>query len=121
MKTRVLHSTIFENEIIAASGVATSGEIAVNPAEGFFNLYVEMSGNGTCKFEASIKIGGSDYIIPVEQADIVTAHTASAGAGADGKDFYSFQVALADSVKIVATETGGVDGVVLEKVIIGWQ
>jgi len=121
MKTRVLHSTIFENETIAASGVATSGEIVVNPAEGFFNLYIEMTGSGTCKFGASILLGDGEFLVPVDQTDIVTGHTSSSGANSDGKDYYSFQVALADSVKIVATETGGVDGVVLEKVIIGWQ
>jgi len=120
-KSVVNNETVFLNETIAASGSATSQSVSIDPSEGFFNLYVEMTGDGTCKLEAAIKLGDSEFLVPVDHDDIVTAHVKTSGAGSDGKDFYSFTIGLAESVKIVATETGGVNGVVIEKAILGWQ
>ena len=120
-KSVVNIETVFLAETIAASGSATSQEIKIDPAEGYFNLYVEMTGDGTCKLEASIKLGDSDFLVPVEHNNIVTAHIKTSGAGSDGKDFYSFTAGLAEAVKIVATETGGADSIVITKAILGWQ
>ena len=113
--------TIFKDEIILASGTATSHEIELSLAEGFFSLYIEVSGSGTVKLEAEVEIGDCGFLVPVEQDDIVTTHTVSSGAGSNGKDIYTLEIVTATGLKIKATETGGANSITLDKVVLACQ
>ena len=106
---------IFDAETIAAAADSTTDAIDLNKyrPEGYFSLQVTLTGTGTAKIEYLLSNNGDDYLEPSSGEDIVTAHTATSGPGADGKDIYVFEPEMARFMKIKVTETGGATAVVV--------
>ena len=105
---------IFNAETIAAGADSTTDAIDLNKyrPEGYFSLQLTISGSGTAKVEYLLSNNGVDYMEPSSGEDIVTAHTATSGPGADGKDIYVFEPEVARFLKIKISETGGVASIV---------
>jgi hypothetical protein len=104
---------IIDNQTITASGSYTSSAIDLRvfrPA-GYFSLQVEVTGDGTAKLEYLVSNNEKDYIDPVGAEDIFSGFTKTSGNGSDGKDLQEFHPPGAKSMKIKATETGGVNSV----------
>lgn len=99
---------IFDAITVTASGIANSVPIELpHHLEGFFSLQVELTGNGTGKFEYSISNDGETYITQTATADqIVSGFTKTSGPGGDGKDIITFEPEVTKKMKIVCTETG---------------
>ena len=105
---------IFDAVTVAASADSTSDALDLkNRPEGYFSLQVTLTGTGTAKIEYLLSNNGSDYLVPSEAEDIVTAHTVASGPGADGKDIYIFEPEMTKFMKIKVTETGGANAVVV--------
>jgi len=105
---------IFDAVTVAASADSTSDALDLkNRPEGYFSLQVTLTGTGTAKIEYLLSNNGSDYLVPSEAEDIVTAHTVASGPGADGKDIYVFEPEMTKFMKIKVTETGGANAVVV--------
>lgn len=119
----VQRNEAFTAEEVAAGGSETSDAIDLRHSapNGMFSVYVELTGDGTCKLEYLLSWDGTTYITPTGASDIVTAHTVGSGPGSDGKDSYSFQPKVAPFMKIKATETGSADTVTLAKCIVAFQ
>lgn len=121
MSDGYLHTElIFNSENIAKSANSTTDAIDLNKyrPEGYFSLQVELSGSGTGKFEYLLSNNGVDYMEPATAVDIVTAHTATSGPGADGKDIYYFEPEPARFMKIKVTETGGSNSIVVTATLL---
>jgi hypothetical protein len=110
---------VFKAEAIAASGDATSGVVDMNQNQpaGYFSIYIELTGTGTAQVVYELSNDGVNYLTPVSASDIVAAHTAASGAGANGKDLYSFTPELARYIRIKITETGGANPIVVTAVL----
>jgi hypothetical protein len=80
---------------------------------GYFTLYVEVTGDGTAKFEYVLSWDGTNSIEPVGAADIATGYTKTSGEGGDGKDAVPVYPMRAPYIGIRCTETGGVSDVVI--------
>jgi hypothetical protein len=106
---------IFDAETVAAGDNAESDALDLNKfrPEGYFSLQVELTGTGTAKIEYLLSNNGDDYLEPSEGADIVLAHTAASGPGADGKDIYVFEPEVARFLKIKVSETGSANPVIV--------
>ena len=105
---------IFDAVTVAASADSTSDALDLkNRPEGYFSLQVTLTGTGTAKIEYLLSNNGSDYLVPSEAEDIVTAHTVASGPGADGKDIYIFEPEMTKFMKIKVPETGGANAVVV--------
>jgi len=111
----MITNKIFDAITIAASGVANSVPIELpHHLEGFFSLQIELTGNGTAKFEYEVSNDGETYITQTATADqIVSGFTKTSGPGSDGKDLISFEPEPAKMMKIVCTETGTSDSVTI--------
>ena len=105
---------IFAAETVTAGADSTTDAIDLkNRPEGYFSLQVTLTGSGTAKIEYSLSNNGSDYLTPSTAEPIVTAHTATSGPGADGKDIYIFEPEMSKFLKIKVTETGGASSIVV--------
>jgi len=116
MTDRYLHTElIFDTVTVAAAADSTSSAIDLNKyrPEGFFSLQVTLTGTGTAKIEHEGSNNGVDYLTPFGSIDIVTAHTATSGPGADGKHIYRFYPKPIRFLKIKVTETAGAAAVVV--------
>jgi len=108
----VITGTIFDAEVLAASGTATSSAIDLNQfkARGYFGLQYTIAGSGTVKFEYQLSNNGVTFVEPAAAVDIGSSLTA-------GNGYLSFAPACARYIQIVATETGGANGVTITGVL----
>ena len=111
---------IFDSETITAGADSTTDAIDLNKyrPEGYFSLQLTISGSGTAKVEYLLSNNGVDEMEPSSGEDIVTAHTATSGPGADGKDIYVFEPEVARFLKIKTSETGGVASIVVTATLL---
>lgn len=100
---------VFDNETIAASGVARSAVIDMEHyrVQGVFSLQVHLSGSGTGRFEYELSNNGEHFLEPASATDIKTGLTA-------GDGLYSFAPEPARYLIIKATETGTSDAIVVD-------
>jgi hypothetical protein len=98
---------IFDSEVLAASGTATSTAIDLGgiKADGFFSIQIESTGTGTLKTEYLLSNNDSaalagTYLTPGAASDITTTK-------ASGNDIVSFAPIIGDKMKIKITEDGG--------------
>lgn len=112
---------IFSSEEIAASGSAYSRIFDVSKLAGNASLQIELTGDGTGKFEW---VGTNDedaavaaFIKPNNANDIVTAFTKTDGPGGDGKHIYPFSIRLVKNMAIKVTETGGVSAIAVTAIL----
>lgn len=114
---------IIDNQTILASGVFTSKPIDVLARKlvGNITLHVELTGTGTAKFEFSqsnnfIANGpnaGGGFVKPVSGFTIGTGFTVGSGTDADGKDLFNVPMFNSQFFKIICTETGTANPVVV--------
>ena len=108
---------VFNARTIAASGSLTSQAFKLgsySDIQGYFSLHVELSGDGTGKFQAAVSNNNSNFIISSDASDdIVTAHTDVSGPGGDGIQIYQFSPITSQWIKIKVTETGGADSIIV--------
>ena len=104
---------VIDSVTIPASGSTTSDAIVLNKRAnlGYFSIQVQMTGDGTAKFEYLLSDNGTDFMEPTGASDIATDITKTSGPGSDGKDMFSFNPMVCRSLKIRATETGGANSV----------
>ena len=103
---------IFDSEVLAASGTATSAVIPLDEikSDGFFSIQFEATGSGTLTTEYQLSNNdGLDnkpgtYLTPTGASDITTAAAA-------GNDIISFNPELAKKMKIKITEAGGANSI----------
>jgi len=93
---------------IAAGGSSTSAAIPLDEyrPDGYFSIQVDLSGDGTAKFEYLLSNDEVTYIDPTGATDIGSGLTKTGGVAGDGTEHYSFSPELAKSMKIIVTETG---------------
>lgn len=104
---------IVDAQTIAATGTYTSSVIKLLNTDGYFSLQVEVTGDGTVKFEYLLSNNETDFLMPTSAIAIATGVVKTSGPGSDGKDIYSFHPPLARELKILVTETGGANSVVV--------
>lgn len=111
---------VFDGITILAGGVARSVPIELpHHMDGFFSLQIELTGDGTGKFEYSISNDGETYITQIATADqIVIDFTKTSGPASDGKDIVSFEPEVTKKMKIVCTETGTSDSMVVTATLL---
>ena len=117
----MITNKVFDAIIIAASGDATSVplDLQAYAAEGFFSLQIELTGDGTAKFEYENSNDGKTYITQSATADqIVSGFTKTSGPGSDGKDLVSFEPEPARYLRIKCTETGTADSVTITATVL---
>ena len=104
---------VIDAQTVAASGTYTSATIYLSQifANGHFSLHVELTGDGTGKFEYQLSNNNSNFVTNTGADDIVTAHTKTSGPGSDGIDIYDISPDLAAYMKIKVTETGGANNI----------
>ena len=98
---------------IAASGNSASTQIPLNGKAdlGYFSIQVQVTGDGTAKFEYQLSNNDTDYIEPASATDIATGFTKTSGPGSDGKDIFTFQPEIGERLKIKVSETGGANSI----------
>jgi len=111
---------LFTSETIAASGSATSEPFSISSFSGVISYSIKVSGSGTCKLEYLVgpTIDGN-YIEPGATAsggNIVTGLSSSSGSSGEVIDSISSPV-YADCMKLVVTETGGVNSVTVSLIV----
>ncbi len=112
MLNQVWTEKVFNSKTISSGSSEKSAEIPLYLANGNCSLQVEVTGDGTVKFEYELKNDiNADYLIPSDASAIATSITKSSGSDGNGKDHFSFSVAPAIKAKIKATETGGANSV----------
>lgn len=117
----MITNKVFDAITITASGVAKSVplDLQAYAKEGFFSLQIELTGTGTTKFEYEISNDGETYIAQIATADqIVSGFTATSGPGSDGKDIISFEPEPAKRMRIVCTEIGTSNSVVVTATLL---
>lgn len=116
----MLTNKIFDATTVIASGVANSVPIELlHHLDGFFSLQIELTGDGTAKFEYAISNDGETYVTQTAAADqIVSGFTKTSGPGGDGKDIITFEPEVARKLKIVCTETGTSDSVTVDATLL---
>gem|GEM_PF-4458583 len=112
---------IFSEEEIAKSGTAYSRIFDMIKVAGNASLQIELTGDGTAKFEW---VGTNDEDAAVAAfielngvSDIVTAFTKTSGPGANGKHIYAFDLSLTRRMAIKVTETGGANSVTITAIL----
>ncbi len=120
-KSNIRTTLIFDSETIALSATATSAVIDMGSTKpgGFFSIHVkDLTDDGTMQLTYELSADNVTYVTPSSASDIVTAHTKTTGPGSDGEDLYSFTPELARYMRIIATETGGANAIVVTAFII---
>lgn len=107
---------IFNAVTVVASGTGTYPTTGIDltkipDLQGFFSLYVEVSGDGTANIEYLLSHDNVTYHEPSSGANIATSVVKTSGPGSDGKETYSFEPELARYLKVKVTETGGANTV----------
>ena len=112
---------VFNAVTIAPSGDSTSDVITLYDTlpSGFFSLQISVSGDGTAKFEVYLSNDGVTYCGPVvcksdgTTTTIVTGVLKTGGQNGDGNGIYPFSPAVAAYMRIKASETAGVNAIVV--------
>lgn len=107
---------IFDAVVIPKSETALSEVFDISLSGGNFSLQLEVTGDGTLKAEKKLSNDGDNYLIPEGDVAFLTGITKTSGPGADGKIIDGFSSDVANFLKIILTETGGVNPVT----VIGW-
>lgn len=104
---------IFKDVTILAGGNKTSQIIDISEYKlvGNVTLQIEVSGDGTAKFEfeqsndydAQTKTG--TFVLPVSGFSIVTLFTKTSGTGANGKDLLNVPMFNSEAFRIKCSET----------------
>ena len=112
--------SVFSAMVVGASLTVRSAAIALGNemVEGFFDLQITATtGTGTARIQYELSNDGTNYVTPTGAADIVTAHTVTSGPGSDGKDIYSFTPEVAQFMRLLITETGGVNPITITGIL----
>jgi len=112
--------SVFSAMVVGASLTVRSAAIALGNemVEGFFDLQITATtGTGTARIQYELSNDGTNYVTPTGAADIVTAHTVTSGPGSDGKDMYSFTPEVAQFMRLLITETGGVNPITITGIL----
>ncbi len=120
-KSNIRTTLIFDTESISLSQSATSRVFDMGSTKpgGFFSIHVkDLTDDGTLKLTYELSADNITYVTPSSASDIVTAHTKTSGPNSDGENLYSFTPELARYMRIVATETGGGNAIVVTAYII---
>ena len=107
------------SETVLASGTFTSDAIDLTSsvsALGNLAIQVEVTGDGTASLTYLASVNGDDYVSPTGASAIVTGLTKTTNS--NGKDIYEFSPILAKFIKIVITETGTSDSVIIDATLI---
>ena len=107
---------IFDAVTILAGGTALSDSLDISLSGGNFSLQLEVTGDGTIKAENELSNNGTDFLIPEGETPFLTGITKTSGPAGSGKIIKGFSSDVADSLKILLTETGGADPVTVN----GW-
>lgn len=111
------------NEVISitASGVtigttAVAAGHAYSPVdqfvwnnEGYFALQGRIEGNGTAKIEYWTSLDGATFREPTGATDIISSFTKTSGPASDGRFYKQFNPDFCKFLRIVITETGGIN------------
>ena len=117
----MITNKVFDAITIAASGVARSVSLDLQAyaKEGFFSLQIELTGDGTAKFEYENSNDGETYITQTAAGDqIVTGFTDTSGPESDGKDLISFEPEPSKAMRIKCTETGGANSITITATVL---
>ncbi len=99
---------VFDSRTVPKGSSEVSDEITVYLANGSFSLHVQVSGDGTCKFEYEVKNSNdANFIVPTGASEIATGVTKSSGENSDGEDHFPITPNTGIKLRIKATETGG--------------
>jgi len=109
--------TAIDGEEIAASESYTSSAIDLSQARGYFSIQYTITGNGTVTLSYTLSNDGTTYLTPSGSSSIATGLTKTSGPGGSGKDILPFTPPIAKYMKIVATETGGVNSATVTSVL----
>ena len=110
-------------EVLATSQTVAAGEsdllghlVDVGKMElnGYFTLYVEITGDGTVTLEYVTSDDGTNYVEPTGAKDVATGYVKTSGPGSDGKDFLPVYPMRAPYIGIRATETGAANSVTIK-------
>lgn len=80
---------------------------------GYFSLQIQVTGDGTAKFEYLLSNDGTNFLEPSSATDIASGITKTSGPGSDGKDIFSFAPLLANFIQIKVTETAGANSIII--------
>jgi len=108
---------LFDAEVIAASGVATSAaiDLASFTPSGTFSIQIHITGDGTFKFQVLLSnnantLGVGDYMLAHDYPLIEENLTKTSGPDSNGKIILPCYPEVAEFMKIRITETGTSDG-----------
>ena len=121
-RNRMRTKTIFNAVTVAANDSEESVAIDLNAdrPNGSFSIQVNITGDGTCKFEYLSSNDGVTYRKPSGADDIASSLTKTSGELSDGNDFFPFTPDFSEYIKIRCTETGTSDSVTIT-VILAYQ
>ena len=104
---------LWSAEAITKNTSATSAAIDLDKfrVNGLFSLQVELTGDGTGKFEYLLSNNEADFLEPSSAVDIAAGFLKTSGPGGDGKDIFSFHPEYTRFMKIKATETGNANDI----------
>lgn len=121
MSNRLEAIKIIDAQTIEASGTYTTNPIgtSIRELKGNISLQIILTGTGTAKFEIeqsnnynqATKVG--DWVKPAAGYSIVSGFTATSGTASNGKDLMNVPMTNSQFFRIVATETGGANPVVV--------
>jgi len=117
----LIDQQIFKAKSIALSTSATSQVIDISKIKliGNVTIQIEITGTGTAKVEWSQSNnynsddGTGDFVLPVSGFSVVTGFTVTSGTDSDGKDLLNIPMFNSKAFKIIVTETGGANAVVV--------
>lgn len=81
----------------------------VYDSQGYFALQGTITGDGTAKIEYWTSLDGTTYREPTGATDIISGFTKTSGPASDGRFYIQFQPDFCKYIKIVITETGGLN------------
>lgn len=116
----MLINKVFDAVTIALSANASSSVLDLPyDIDESFSLQIELTGDGTAKFEYAISNDGETYITKTAGTDpIATGFTKGSGPGTDGKDIISFTPEATKKMKIICTETGAANSVTVTATVL---
>ena len=102
-----MHHELFNAKTVVASGSETSLEVPLREMMTAHSIQYRITGDGTQQFVVYVRVSGAvDWIVSNTYSGLVK----TSGPGSDGKDIIPLSLKPGDTLKVVATETGGVNG-----------
>jgi len=114
---------MISNKTIAASGVYTSKpyDVSAKKLIGNITVHLKVTGTGTMKLEWSQsnsfdpqENSTGTFVLPVSGSEITNSFTVTSGSGSDGEDLINIPLFNSQYFKLIATETGGANSVVVD-------